>query len=270
MKRVCLPQSITDTFKQNQNKTDKDSRNRFKATPWSINIHRFKINIHTNPLYQSIQRKERRGTKRLTRMSNGSKLNPTSNLQSIHLNIALTTNLIYRNENDELELWKPQNIQRIMNEIPKYTMLFARFRSTKGSFAQRKYTKMPRWTSEWAVQKWKNGTFAQRTTRWQPRSASNQRAKSRSYCKFGIIRCSFAPLSLSENASFAQRALPSLSESEISCIISLHNSTNPEAYLLKNGSSLALERCLRHLLLIAPQSAQNLHETHTKTHKHNE
>lgn len=43
-----------------------------------------------------------------------------------------------------------------------------------------------------------------------------------------------------------------------------------EAYLLKNGSSLALERCLRHLLLNAPQSAPNLHETRTKTHKHNE
>ena len=162
MKRVFLPQPITDAFKQNQNKTDKDSRNRFKATPWSINIHRFKINIHTNPLYQSIQRKERRRTKPLTRMSNGSKLNPTSDLQSIHHNRALTTNLVYISENDEFGSWEPKNIQEKMNEIPKYTMLFARFRSAKGSFAQRKYTKGPRGTSEWAVQKWKIRTFAQR------------------------------------------------------------------------------------------------------------
>jgi len=114
------------------------------------------------------------------------------------------------------------------------------------------------------------GRFAQRTTRWQPRSASNQRTKSRSYCKLGIIRCSFAPLSLSEIGTFAQRDIPSLSESGISCINILHNSTNSKPNTHKNGSSLALERCLRHLLLIAPQSAQNLHETHTKTHKHNE
>ena len=40
--------------------------------------------------------------------------------------------------------------------------------------------------------------------------------------------------------------------------------------MLKIGTSLALERCLRHLLLHAPQSAPNLHETHTNTHKHNE
>ena len=162
MKRVFLPQPITDAFKQNQNKTDKDSRNRFKATPWSINIHRFKINIHTKLQYQSIQRKERRGTKPLTRMSNGSKLNPTSDLQSIHHNRALTTNLTYRNENDDFESWKPKNIPRKMTSHPICTTLSAQIRSAKGSFAQRNFTNGPRWTSDWAVKKWKNRTFAQR------------------------------------------------------------------------------------------------------------
>ena len=162
MKRVFLPQPITDAFKQNQNKTDKDSRNRFKATPWSINIHRFKINIHTKLQYQSIQRKERRGTKPLTRMSNGSKLNPTSDLQSIHHNRALTTNLVYISENDEFGSWEPKNIQEIMNWNPKIAMLFAQIRSAKGIFAQRNHTKGPSWASDWAVKKLKIRTFAQR------------------------------------------------------------------------------------------------------------
>ena len=47
-------------------------------------------------------------------MSNGSKLNPTSDLQSIHHNRALTTNLVYTSENDEFESWEPKNIQAKM------------------------------------------------------------------------------------------------------------------------------------------------------------
>ena len=113
------------------------------------------------------------------------------------------------------------------------------------------------------------GRFAQRITRWQPRSASNQRAKSRSYCKLGIIRCSFAPLSLSESGTFAQRDIPSLSECGISCINILYNSTNSKSNTHKNRSSHALERCLRHLLLIAPQSAPTYTKQTQKTHKYN-
>ena len=52
-------------------------------------------------------------------MSNGSKLNPTSDLQSIHHNRALTTNLVYISENDEFGSWEPKNRQEKMNEIPK-------------------------------------------------------------------------------------------------------------------------------------------------------
>ena len=95
-----------------QNNTDKDLRNRFYTTPWSINIHRVKAKIHTKLHNRKIHRKEQRGTKLSHDVTRDRSLIQLRILTPYDPDYALVSPKNQRIENDGIGAKKTQNHQK--------------------------------------------------------------------------------------------------------------------------------------------------------------